>query len=353
MAANETRRNCANWVAEDKRRILLVNFQPIEKLSWMAEEYHMSLSLVKSCLKLGFDIHHVDKSYFENYMDPGELSSYHRILYMLSSPSDVHWSHQFDHRDVICKIRVLLPDGKIWNDTDFLRLSLRFQKKQLLVASPHEDGTYFGYYPVLSTGVAARPVSSMREKRGIIVLSPHLKVSETANEVMKKLIDAGLIIHVICSGRLDVKVELPNSAIRHQDLSQEETSRLLSQSAFLIHFGDTVATPLPVIAISFGVSVINLSSKDGTSQMPSLSEMGMPYVYNVDIDDEDAIVSTAQLSVQYRFASHVMVTDGVMEDRVCALVEDDSMCSCPSQMSGMECRASFYMKKEAIFPAVE
>lgn len=344
---NESSTRCATWL-QNNRRVLLVGFQPVDELSWMTEEYHMSMNLVGSLLKLEFDLHHVGSSYFENMKD-GDLRFYHRIFVMHPSKED-HWSRHFDHREIGCKIRVLLPDIDEGDDRFFQKLKNHFHEKQLLVASSHEGTTYLGYYPVLPKGIA-RPVSSERHKMGIIVLPVvHAKLSTKETSIVNRLLEMGISLHVLYRDRTYAKSDLPSGIINHEYLSQEATLNLLSQSAFMLSFGDIVPTPLPIIAISFGVSVINLTN-NRQSQLPFLSEQGMPYIYNVNEYDVDGIISTVQYSFSYRFVSHIILSSGLFEDRVCALVEDDSICLCPPEKS-VDCRSSFYMMKQPAFPAI-
>lgn len=115
--------------------------------------------------------------------------------------------------------------------------------------------------------------------------------------------------------------------------------------------------PLSAIGIYFGVSIINLrsSTKNGHSQAPFLSGMRMPYVYNVNYGDENGIVKATEHSHLYRYDSLTIFSVGEFEDSICAIVEDDSICSCPNtgiDSYVIDCRAEFYMKKNVIFPGM-
>jgi len=93
----------------------------------------------------------------------------------------------------------------------------------------------------------------------------------------------------------------------------------------------------------------------------------MPYVYNVNLTDHDGVVQAAEWASRYRFSSYVPAEFRVnsLVDRMCALLEDDSLCICPNPQFGdnemdirlngsivkeMDCRASTHVKKQSIFP---
>jgi hypothetical protein len=125
-----------------------------------------------------------------------------------------------------------------------------------------------------------------------------------------------------------------------------------------------------MVGLSYGVSFLNPIREDGEAdytQHKALSRLGMPYVYNINLTDHDTVVQAATWATIYRFSSYVPADFRVesLVDRMCALLEDDALCSCPNPLFGddqldmrlnqsvvheMDCRASTYIKKAKIFP---
>ena len=66
--------------------------------------------------------------------------------------------------------------------------------------------------------------------------------------------------------------------------------------------------------------------------------VGMPYSYVVDLDNTKQVVQAAEWATQYRFSSFVPAQFRVesLVDRICSLVEDESLCVCPNPLFGTE-----------------
>jgi len=96
----------------------------------------------------------------------------------------------------------------------------------------------------------------------------------------------------------------------------------------------------------------------------------MPYVYTVDLVDIEGVVRAATHASTYRFSSYVPPEFRVntLIDRMCALIEDNALCSCPNPLFGddmldfvaknmsdsnVDCRASSYVKRGPVYPPLQ
>ena len=360
---DETILSCARWMDYDKRKILLVGLRPMETLSWMTEEYHLSLNLIHSILKLGFDLSQVGIDHFEK-MEEEKLRIYHRIfVFHRSQSTEDKWSRHYDRHEIACKIRILFPDLSMdKEDLEFLRhVKERFHEKQLLdISSPGTGNTCLGYYPMLPKDIE-RPLSSERHQMGIISVPKSYTLSVVEASILQRLMKMNRVsIHVLYLDGITARADSATGKIvDHKNLDQKGIINLVSQSAFLLSFGERVQTPLPVISMSLGVSVIILMKMQDSrtsSQIPFVSNIGAPYAYNVNETDINGIIIAVQNSFSHRFLSHTIMSfgefedstsPGVFEDRVCALLEDDSVCLCPDSI--MDCRSSFHLMKRPPF----
>ena len=387
---------CANWLTatttndSNERQVLLVGFQSIDLLSWASEEYHLSLNIIESLLTFGFDLHHIDSEIWEKGIAKEDLEVYHRIFILPKrvvsdetyDPNNVQCMRRnYYHHEIACKIRIVFADVNMKNENNdnderkneeeavIENWETMFHEKQLLLASSRdaegvgEGKTYLGYYPMLPNEIE-RPVKSDRSKRGLVIV-PGINgdagsLSPEEDAILKRLLKEGISLHIIPRDRLHLHAQPETQSqpenitreVKSERISQTDILELLTESTFLLYLGNDIFKGLPLIAMALGASVINLTSKNGESQMSFLSQHSMPYVYNVNREDIDRIVETVQETFEYRFPSHIILGRGEIQDRICALMEDDSVCTCPRDGS-VDCRSSFYAMKRPPYPSMK
>jgi Glycosyltransferase family 18 len=169
-----------------------------------------------------------------------------------------------------------------------------------------------------------------------------------ARPIIDALLDDGFELHTTCQDC--TTSTLPVQVIRHDHVGPFDFIRILRQCTFLIGFGHPYDSPSPLEALANGVAFINpiavgalplnettFPYRTGPVQLRStqhvpLSMLGAPYVYNVHLSNVTQVLAAANHAVRYRFASHVPPEYHPIAHiaRVCAILEDDSLCQCSS-----------------------
>lgn len=335
---------CANWIPQDQRKILLVGFKSLSSLSWMDGEYELATNVIDTLLKLGFQIYHVDKQSFENE-DASDHIPYHRIVYLATLGQKLN-----EHNLGSCKMLVLLPHERYLREDDIDEVKPILSEKQLLTVFPLEFSTNMwdrhSFQPLLHN------LKSKREKRGTFLIFSH---EHESSFIFQMLLDVGIELHAVYTKTGNQDIEIPSAVIVHDNVSPEDMLDLLSVSSFLITFGVSIPTLVPRMTMTVGASLIILNNAEGRSQMPLLSNVGTPYVYNANIGDAQSIMQAVKQSIDIRFTSYSIGITSEFEDTMCALVEDDSVCSCElakSNGDNVDCRSSFQMEKQPVFPQI-
>jgi hypothetical protein len=369
--------SCATWLPKHERKILLVGFQPLENLSWTSDEFHLTRGLSIMLPRLRFDVEYMTQDAFqrtiammkEQHQQDQEgksilLHSYHQIFYMRSRMEQPMNLSDLCTRGIIscCNMRVIYPD--IRNDekdkTEIEMAKLLLHEKQILTVSPLDGSTdipsYYSF-PFIS-----------REMNGNSVLTPRnigsLYVSQYGNihevqKLVRILLKKGLEVHIFLDTAMDddrsTSIKAMKNAHIHSNMMPNNVSSILAKSVFLAVWGDNFPTFLSLLTLSYGASVIQIqpNSDVGRNRLAWFLDMGMPYVYRVEIGDTKSIIKAVNDSVNYRFLQHEPISPGEFEDVLCALIEDDSVCECHvarSKGDDIDCQSSFYMKKSTIFP---
>ncbi len=345
---------CAWWLPQEKRRILFINFNPVDELSWWSEEYHMTLSLAKSLTMQGFEIHSVRKDALANEHFWTDETDFHRIFYMVSDnqATGIDLINEFlrDHEDLQCKLRVLIPNPGTWDDGYFNILSQVLHEKQILLPYPQKVGTSIDYYPVFPKHAISsleRSVTSNSKKKGgkAVMIVSNDSQKDYMSAVARKLSEnSGIDLHVVVLDKSKSLHFSPNLSL-HYDVTRDEVLRLILKSAFLVRCGKLeVSSPLSTIALHLGTAIIDVCT--GINQKLNRREIGIPYLYSVAVGEFDAFGHAVKSSLKHRFHSFVRTRSGTFDDRICAQMEDDSICSCPDEA---DCRSTFYIRKEDVY----
>jgi Glycosyltransferase family 18 len=201
---------------------------------------------------------------------------------------------------------------------------------------------------------------------------------------MQALMKDGFTLHSIChEKRGPSNCGLPPGVIMHTSMGPKEYVSFMNEVAFLIGFGDPIVSPSPLEGLAHGAAWLNPIRANGQNnskaihkalgdyplhwendspiktQHRPLSLLGMPYVYNIDLDNVTNVLEAANWAVQYRFSTYTPweFRPNSMIDRVCALMEDESLCDCPNPIFGgfsrdlsggkgsnVNCHASSYIR---------
>lgn len=369
--------SCATWLPKHERKILLVGFQPLENLSWTSDEFHLTIGLSIMLPRLRFDVEYMTQDAFqrtvamvkEQHQQDHEgmdilLHSYHQIFYMRSRMEQSMNVSDLCNRGIIscCNMRVIYPD--IRNDeedkTDIEMAKLLLHEKQILTVSPLDGSTDIpSYYssPFISREMNGNSVLTPRNI-GTLYVSQHGHINEV-QKLVRILLKKGLEVHIFLNTAMDddrsTSIKAMKNAHIHSNMMPNNVSSILANSVFLAVWGDNFPTFLSLLTLSHGASVIQIqpNSDVGRNRLPWFLDIGMPYVYRVEVGDTESIIQAVDDSVNYRFLRHDPISPGEFEDVLCALIEDDSVCECHAARSkgdDIDCQSSFYMKKSTIFP---
>lgn len=310
------------------------------------------------------------------------------------------------HDGLLCKFRALIPDlnSNFYYHHDYTRTSLTMvhmqeissllHPKQILLPTPYQGnrwgekventiGTPIGYYPVFPHNTNTSMIARQREtktKSGVVILSwEQLQNANDKTEFGHKCLTLatqlsanGFKMHVIV---VDTGYRAPTPSpklsqfedsdiIYHSRMSQEEVLNLVANSMFLLHLRPRQEdndlhshlaglNPVMTIALQLGTALLNvlynLEDQEFLSHDHDLLDT-KPYLYNVAFGDRIGLFRAAEQSIQHRFSSHTSLRRGTLEDKACALIEDQSLCACPKVTIG--CNSEFYIKKGQVFPSM-
>jgi hypothetical protein len=369
---NDDDLKCATWLPKNKRKILLVGFHPLTNLSWISEEFHLTMGLTMVLPRLGFDVDHMTQDTFKGFVMKKKeqeskgmdilSSSYHQIYIMrstieqpLGGVSDVCSNGIVS----CCNMRVIFPDVPYSNNgnLEFETVKLLLHEKQILTTTPMDGSTEIASYyysPFLSRANVSDTLLKPKDV-GTVYLSRHGQIHELES-IVRILLKKELEVHVF----LDTAVEdahafkaMKNVQV-HANVLPNILSPVLARSVFLVVCGGNFSTFLFLLTLSHGASVIHVQQSSGSNRVPWFLDLGMPYVYRVEAGNTKSLIKAVNNSISYRFLRHDPISPGEFEDALCAIVEDDSVCKCHaarSQGDDIDCRSSFYMKKSTIFPS--
>lgn len=310
-----------------------------------------------------------------NTFSSNQLQRYHRIF-----ENGVRYSEPlYNHPELICKMRPLHFWGNWKGDQES---DVPYDPRQIVSPYPEDYNTFIGFF-VHSLLWESKPQHTKQSNHGLIIgRSSSAITAGKHDKIVKALVDKGFILHSICrSSILDSTPNcgLPAGVVIHASLGPKEYSELMGEMAFLIGFGDPVVSPSPLEGLAHGAAWLNpiksedtktalqqypLSWKTSSSintQHRPLTLLGSPYVYNIDLNNVSSVVEAAGWAVKYRFPSYTPweFRPSAMIDRVCALMEDNSLCDCPNPTFGgfdgnsrsnstgdsnLDCHASTYVR---------
>ena len=196
----------------------------------------------------------------------------------------------------------------------------------------------------------------------------------------RELGDAWITMHVVCDAANDEHdtscLSLGREGvIVHENLTEGQFIEIVSNCAFTI-IGKNVQLDSPSVWISlaYGTAVLNSNQADQGKESLLSSQLDKPYLYNISFGDTESVIQAAGWAVTNRFESYIpsQFRRGTMNDRVCALLEDDSLCSCPNPTFAvtpeikedlykkygkdsqlMDCRGNMFVKKGPTFSALD
>ncbi len=183
-----------------------------------------------------------------------------------------------------------------------------------------------------------------------------LVFGKNCRSIMPRFIDAliqgGFHLHVACKS---ASFNAPG-VINHGYLTPLRFIHLLRNMSFIIGVGEPLDSPTPLEAIANGAAFLNpfkkVTVRQGGytvhSQHQGLKTLGMPYVYNVDLDNITDVLSAAERAVRNRFHSFIPFWNRIesVSAQVCSnLVESEALCDCAVARKTdpqIDCRGSFY-----------
>jgi hypothetical protein len=401
--------NCANWIKEpSQRRVLFINESGSSGREGVG---NMDVNLRNALIWSGFDVTDVS-NVRSNQMSKIELTSFHLIFYMITSKQDILnisadgrlYQQLFTHHDILCKLRIVLNDVMLWNDVgtdtdvgfgngqDLSQLLSKLDTKQILLSHPDPKGTFLGSHvfddEYIRKGQKRRDnrwsslvsITDSSEKVGLFKFGKGSNYTTDGNyqKVLTSLIDNGFTMHIMYDNLNDIDEVLVDQEgiILHGKLTEEEYAEIASQCVFSIGKADLLNSSNVWIDLANGATILRLAANDGGGKDDYdsvLSQLGQPYLYDIDLRDTNSVIQAAEWAVKNRFESYIPsdFRSGTMNDRVCSLLEDESLCFCPNPLfiiisskkkdlsleydkdtQLMDCRATFFVKKGPIFSAL-
>jgi Glycosyltransferase family 18 len=366
--SSSTRYQCAPWLTRSsQRKVAFIDLPTMEayyrrKGIYRGGEFYMSACLDYALRQNGFSVHRLSaRSLLRNGGLAKVVSKYHRLIANDSHPwkrlnvsssatsgtstGTLKWSTG------MCKLRSFAWWGNVETKREDIiglatRYDLPFDPKQWLKPYPTADffNTFLGFFPH-SVLLRKNPPSALRRKVGMLLGKVPTAFHQIGPVIDALLLD-GFELHSTC---LDCTM-LPSQVIRHEKVGPAEYIELLKSCAFLLGTGYPYDSPSPFEGLANGVAFLNpiavealpwnetsfpLGSGPGwrATQHVPLSMVGMPYVYNVHLSNATQVVTAANHAVQYRFVSFVPPDFHPLSliARVCGMLEDDSLCLCPSK----------------------
>ncbi len=336
------------------------------------------------------------------------LNSFHRIFYFVDTNSlDYDFVSGEKNDNVIllnhdmfvefsirCKVRILLANVDLLDKFDRSGLLPLFAKKQILFGhSNHDDdddrGTFLGSFifededitqirRIILKNTSERH-DGLHDRFGLVRYDVMFK--DEINEIVDNLLNySNITMHVICDGSHPCihKSQGDNNErviIHYQkNLSTEEHSALLSKCAFTLGANVHLKYASIWIDIAFGNVVINIHRNHPLYRIEAPFKVSRPYYVTHAVNELDGIVADVELAMRSNIDSFIpsQLRSGTMSERVCAILEDDSLCSCPNptfqvtpeaksalyekygnDTIGVDCRSNMDAKKEPTFPTMK
>lgn len=394
--------NCAEWIKKDsgQRKVLFIknhnkdntsrkinikirHHQKHQEGDFASQSTLMSIEkkLKKGLILNDFQIDeyvHINQKQFQRF----DLSLYHRIFYIIDSKSDVDEANSLYNNffsltfDILCKLRVVIDDVVTWDkdDDDIYKKLIfsRLDKKQIILGYPDSRGTFLGSCLFDDDYMKTRQTLRRENKKGLFRLdriptSFDMDVKKALNE----LVANNFTIHVICGDYDTISCNsfVKEGFIFHNKITLEEYTNIVSECTFT--FGESMISAglTSWLDLALGAAILNPIDLNQRSN-ERFFHMGTPYIYNVKMGDIDQIIEAAESSYKNQFFSRVPpdLRSGTMSDRVCAMLEDDSLCVCTnptfetnkamkkeliekygSDSQFIDCRANFLTRKGPVF----
>lgn len=370
---------CAPWITKN-REVIFFGVETMDmyyrKGSRGGGENYVFAALDWGLRQNGFSVK-ATKMPVETYTAP-QLSRYHRVF---MNGIHYHSNTYNNHPEVTCKVRSL----HFWGNWQGQEKHKPFDPRQILSPYPEDYNTFLGYF-VHSLLWETQSFPAERPKQGLIIGKHSGYFKDPKIQVLlQALINDGFTLHTICQAKIDLRkgtrdCDLPPEIIRHGKMSPKEYAALMGEMAFLIGFGEPRASPSPLEGLAHGAAWLNpfrvqgpelevaqkalhnypLHWQDGSptlldTQHSPLSMLGMPYVYNIDLNNVTNVLEAARSAHKYRFSSYTPweYRPEAMIARTCALLEDDALCQCPNPVFGgvtptsdpnVDCHGSSYVR---------
>jgi len=361
--------HCARWIQKlENRKVLFVNFR--YNGNGIDDYVVMAKSLESVLSEQYFDIVKIDRQSFID-MSLNEVASFRRIFYMILPNEDFDWVHHFDHFESFCKLRVLVSDlNLIDNDARDKKNLSKLDSKQILLGIPHPSGIFIGWYmPIEVVGIKRTRLLKNRDNVALIYGTKFGDIVDHSFVILE-LVEHGFTVFILLDDlnnhdKYTITIGGDEHRI-HQNLTEENIFEIASKSAFMLGIGKIPLFPL-MIGLASGAAVLNPITWNNSY----LAQFNQPYVYNVDLGNTNNYTQAAEWAVNYRFQSFIPpeLRLGSVNDRTCALMDDDALCRCPNptfpingdernhlydkfggDSNVIDCRSSFLIKKQPIFP---
>ena len=427
--------HCAKWMKKEsnQRKVLFVNFHDVlwrdfrttqkkrnrnnvYKKNYNDNSVSMLTMMIETHFQKAltwneFQIDYVhNKSYHNDShsMDLKDinLESYHRIFYMIHSKEDIQkgslYHHFFTQFQVLCRLRVIMNHDSsmkgLWknddNDdgSDFEKhVYGKLDKKQILFKYPDDKGTFLGSY--LFDKIYKR------NKRNKILKGSHMSNSrvggrriglvkidtlfsefeEEYKKILAVLLGSNFTIHVICNDEIiDSNCNSFNydGVILHDHtITPKEYVDIVTECVFTIGNISYHQIPTVWLDLAHGAAILDpIITNSKSHHTTKLFQRSKPYVYSFEISNVETALLAAEWAVENEFISYIPpdLRTGTMNDRVCALLEDDALCTCPNPTfeitqemaltlyekygeasQNMDCRTNFLMKKSPVFSPLQ
>lgn len=365
---------CAAHIPPSSRKVLFIRMPTMkkfyEKFSKKGGEYYVYACLDYALRQNGFEVEMTNQHL--GRISEQELRQYHRIF--LNGIEEQYYQLDVlrNNPDILCKLRPLHFFGNWRPEPPKNNQTVVLNHRQIL--SPYQDvyNTFMGYfvhsllYDDGNKEERQLATPTPRPKKGLIVGKIQSLFNAQHYAIMEALIAEGYTLYSVCKD-LTHHCGMPPQVIVQRSMAPKDYAALMGEMAFLIGFGDPVVSPSPLEGLAHGAAWLNAIKDAGDATANALQEyplawnkptspihtqhnplalLGMPYVYNIDLKNVSNVLQAAEWAVQYRFTSYTPpeFRPEAMVARACGLMEDDSLCSCPKDVPGMDCHASSYVR---------
>jgi hypothetical protein len=332
LNSNETKKfNCAALIPPEKRKVLFVELNTwadyYGRSKFKTGEYYVSATWDYALRANGFQVDRVSTKEYYSRMKADEIMKYHRIFVR-----DPKQHRYYSLSKIFCRVRPMYFFGD-WsykkNDYNY-RFQVPFDEKQVLSANPDSRNTFAGYFPHNLLLSDEEVITST--ERGKVALLYGKKPEYFVNhmDLVAKLLSANFELHSTCKDTPQKNCSLPEEVIRHENLNPKEFAKLMRKFSLMIGFGLPLGSPSPVVGLSYGVTFLNPLRTSGgkNTQHKSLSRLGFPYVYTIDLNNHTGVLQAAEWASRFRFHSYVPPQYRVSSvvDRICNILENDTPC---------------------------